>query len=104
MSHASFCRRLGVVLHDISAKIELVIVSIVEREKANVSSYHWNAAQSRAPQEALASTQIVGNVEGEDDHAECLGDTVEPGREKLEVGASNAEGGKDAWRIVSNLR
>lgn len=55
-------------------------------------AHHRDATQSRAPEQAFASSEVVGNVEGENDHPECLGDTIKPSCEKLEVGARDSKG------------
>lgn len=64
--------------------------------------YHRNAAQGRAPEQTLASTEVVRHVKRENNHADGLRNAVKASSKKLEVGAGNSESCKDSWGVVGD--
>lgn len=74
----------------------------MEEGRIYVDDYHWHTTQGRAPEQTLAPTEIVRDVEAEDDHSKGLGDAIEPRCEKLEVGAGNPKSCKYPGRVVGD--
>ncbi|KAI1008871.1 hypothetical protein LB504_001321 [Fusarium proliferatum] len=63
---------------------------------------HRNTAECSTPDETLAPTDLLNDPEGEEDHTERFGDTIEASGEELQRSTGNSKTLKDTGRVVGN--